>query len=1046
MIAQMLNLFESQTLADRLVAASVELLVLAAVVALAVRLFRLKAPRVQALLWTLVLAKPIFSLMIGAPVPAVEVERPAVAVLASEGTSLDQMIAARMEAEARDFRPVSLSEESIAEGTAMVGTTAPVASVAAEVVPASSVGVATIVLMLWGAGVLFSIILLCIDMLRAHRLRRSSIPAGEDVLGLAREEADAMGLSKAAPVLVSDRIESPALVGIVSPAVYLPRWIAEEGNKERLRWLLRHELMHRAQRDPAALALRRLSQVLFFFHPVVWIAGRRWEEAMELATDRALIRTEEDARSYAQELYAVLEMQHHRRRAFSGQGLFATRTQIGKRIAALLTEPLSTPARAGTLPLTILGLFALAVASTGIGFATESSEQNAEEPESLEDAQIRSRVSRVRADLRSMHTAIESYKVDFQTYPRRMEQLTTPIAYMTDFFYDPFTAEEEEERSPYRMTYSPDRQNIYLYSIGPDGVDQLGVPFYDPANGIRSEGDIVRYIELKGIDLYEDRELGLKVNSQRELLRTYRDKILATLTELDGDGNVLFPRHTETTLGPVPEDIFRPGNPAILMTISDSLTVHPGETERVSMVNGKIYIYSVGPDGVDDQAKTPIQGYVPAGGIPKGDIVEVIDLNEIADNIRQTQAMFDTPHDAETLPESLKEDVYYQELVKLRERTGRDNGMIHYVMAGKMAPELAIGEPYDTIIADVLNNGWSPEAEGVIPYLTRWEPAMRKVKDGVAVDHAEGIGLTSGPATPVPNFLAAQTTARVLLVSGWRHAGAGNHDAALDDMLAALVMGRDYGAEGNLLIGGLISVAIQNMSARNIGMLVKTGDLSPSQLERIVAQFSDLSTHGNPVANGFETEQLMLESMKDQVLEQMAEATQDQLEEFSKFTGNPETMETIRRLIDDADESIKKAGGLTRDYFNLEPWMRDHDAFTASVQALQTKSNPFFTANPNYVEAATRETVMLARRANAETAAILELHKLANGKYPDSLDEITGRMLPIDPFTGEKLRYESVEGGSDFVLYSLGPDRIDNPGVVHYDPSNGAFSEGDVYH
>lgn len=1049
MIAQLLNLFESQTLADRLLAASIELLALAAVVAVAVRLFRLRAPRVQALLWTLVLAKPVLSLIVGTPMPAIEVERPAAVVLAAEDSSIDAMIAARMAEEARNFRPIRLPEEAAPQGTAAASIGVSTRVIQTPVEASRSYGMATMLLLLWAVGVVASFLMLCIDMFRAHRLRRFAHPAGERILQLAGEESRAMGLSTAAPVLVSDRLESPALVGILSPVVYIPEWIAQEGNESRLRWLLRHELMHRAQRDPAALAVRRLAQILFFFHPAVWIAGRRWEEAMELATDRALVNSEDDARSYAQELYAVLEMQHHRQRAFSGQGLFATRTQIGKRIAALLTEPLSTPARAGTLPLTLLGLFALGVATTGIGFATQAAEEKTEEkeePETLEDAQIRSRVSRARADLRSMHTAIESYKVDFNTYPRRMEQLTTPISYMTGFFMDPFTGEKEEEQAPYRMTYSPDRQNIYIYSVGPDGVDQSGVPFYDPANGTRSEGDIVRSIELKGIDLYEDRELGLKVNRQRELLRAYRDKILATLTELDSSGNVVFMRQTEKALGPLPEDIFMPGSPVKLMTVSDAVTIQSGEPDRVSMVNGKIHLYSVGPDGVDGEAKNPIEGFVPAGEIPQGDIVEKIDLTEVANNIRQTQAMFDTPYDSDSLPDVLKEDLYYQELVKLRERTSRDNAMIHYVMAGKLAPELAIGEPYDSIIADVLKNGWSASAEGVIPYLTRWEPVFRKVKQGVAVDYAEGIGNTSGPATPVPNFLAAQTTGKLLLVSGWRHAGAGNHDAALDDMLAALIMGRDYGADGNLLIGGFISVAIQNMSARNIGMLVKTGELSPSQLERIVAQVSDIRRSKPPITLAFEVEHAMNDSIREKMLATLGDLTPEQLEEFARRTGRPASVESIRAMILEDKVATESFREVTRSYLQMEPWQRDHAAFTDAIAATKIESNHLFNSIPNYIEATTRETVMMARRALTETAAILELHKLSNGRYPDSLSEIAGRSLPLDPFTGENLRYESVEGGSDFVLYSLGPDRIDNPGVIEYSPAGGTLSEGDIYY
>jgi len=72
------------------------------------------------------------------------------------------------------------------------------------------------------------------------------------------------------------------------------------------------------------------------------------------------------------------------------------------------------------------------------------------------EAQTRAKVSRVRADLRTLATGLESYVVDTNTYPYQnpqfravrinntqplvLENLTTPVAYLTSMasFYDPF--------------------------------------------------------------------------------------------------------------------------------------------------------------------------------------------------------------------------------------------------------------------------------------------------------------------------------------------------------------------------------------------------------------------------------------------------------------------------------------------------------------------------------------------------------------------------------------------------------------------------------
>jgi len=66
------------------------------------------------------------------------------------------------------------------------------------------------------------------------------------------------------------------------------------------------------------------------------------------------------------------------------------------------------------------------------------------------EAQVRSKVSRAKADMRSLATAIESYAVDDNKYPytkedpyplyleERYKLLTTPIAYITSIPLDPF--------------------------------------------------------------------------------------------------------------------------------------------------------------------------------------------------------------------------------------------------------------------------------------------------------------------------------------------------------------------------------------------------------------------------------------------------------------------------------------------------------------------------------------------------------------------------------------------------------------------------------
>jgi len=76
-----------------------------------------------------------------------------------------------------------------------------------------------------------------------------------------------------------------------------------------------------------------------------------------------------------------------------------------------------------------------------------------------------------------------------------------------------------------------------------------------------------------------------------------------------------------------------------------------------------------------------------------------------------------------------------------------------------------------------------------------------------------------------------------------------------------------------------------------------------------------------------------------------------------------------------------------------------------------------------------REAEGLARLRTARAALAVERFRLANGRLPAELNQLTPRFLatlPRDPFDGEQLRYKLLPTG--YVLYSIGPDGRDDGG------------------
>ena len=165
------------------------------------------------------------------------------------------------------------------------------------------------------------------------------------------------------------------------------------------------------------------------------------------------------------------------------------------------------------------------------------------------EAQTRSKVSRVKADMRSLAVGVESYMTDnnrlFRTFRQVgetrewiMRKITTPVAYITSIPKDPFNLVDLDPGNRTIILWGPDyidgnmtidgiviadnsaRSAIFfspyneysngtqllrkgfwvLFSLGPDKKYDVLDPVYpspmipyDPTNGTTSKGDVVRF-------------------------------------------------------------------------------------------------------------------------------------------------------------------------------------------------------------------------------------------------------------------------------------------------------------------------------------------------------------------------------------------------------------------------------------------------------------------------------------------------------------------------------------------------------------------------
>jgi hypothetical protein len=96
---------------------------------------------------------------------------------------------------------------------------------------------------------------------------------------------------------------------------------------------------------------------------------------------------------------------------------------------------------------------------------------------------------------------------------------------------------------------------------------------------------------------------------------------------------------------------------------------------------------------------------------------------------------------------------------------------------------------------------------------------------------------------------------------------------------------------------------------------------------------------------------------------------------------------------------------------------------------------------PAFVKPLVAATTAEAHHGLRRLAVAVTAHRARTGKFPDRLDAVLSDRLvrvPTDPFDGKPLRLR--REGADVLLYSIGPDLVDNGGTL-WDP---AKNEGDL--
>jgi beta-lactamase regulating signal transducer with metallopeptidase domain len=229
--------------------------------------------------------------------------------------------------------------------------------------PQATVGTRELLFAVWMLGAFASAAL----ALRSHRrslrgMKRDGANVPASMRSAAEAAARDLGLARI-PRLAAGQSRTPHVIGAFRPVVVLPASLQDAGPVV-LRHVLLHEFAHVKRCDTLAALVSLILQVVYWFHPGVWIAARRVSTCRELACDALAARAAGSAAEYRRTL---LDLARPLAAVPAGVGLFGAGELITRLVA--LESEVVIPSRGQRISSAIAGALLLGASAAAVGYA-----------------------------------------------------------------------------------------------------------------------------------------------------------------------------------------------------------------------------------------------------------------------------------------------------------------------------------------------------------------------------------------------------------------------------------------------------------------------------------------------------------------------------------------------------------------------------------------------------------------------------------------------------------------------------------------------------
>jgi len=382
---------------------STELAILAAVVYAAISVLRIRSSALRHLFWCLLLIKPLATFAVASPVSLYWFLRPV------ERAVPAYQPAAYRHAVAPPTQPTVAPAP--AAPTQPLSTPRPIAAYRASLDRYGLLAAS------WVAGCGAFFLRLVVGFAYVSFLRRTSVPVSGGLESLVREASSSLGIRQRVSIAASTVSHGPVLAGVLRPTILIPEDLATGLTDSQMRSIIAHELVHVQRRDNLILLAQRLAEMVFFFHPVVWLAGKMMRHEAESACDDVVLGRLGNSSIYADSLTRVAEVRFSLTQKLLVNTFAAAETNFTRRLRRIMDSPV----RRATLRLTMASVAALVLIAL-VGLPRVA----ARKPAAVKEITAGADSSRLVTDTSEMGSAA-------MAYPERVVLENVPkVAYKTD--------------------------------------------------------------------------------------------------------------------------------------------------------------------------------------------------------------------------------------------------------------------------------------------------------------------------------------------------------------------------------------------------------------------------------------------------------------------------------------------------------------------------------------------------------------------------------------------------------------------------------------